>query len=101
MEAITGEPAVPSVYVYSPLAEDHFRVVEITSLEPTISVLLVDYPDDSPPDYNALSYSWGLESNTEQILCNGKILQVSPHLHEGLRSVCVTSASTRLWIDVD
>jgi hypothetical protein len=99
MEAITSEPAVASAYVYSPLAEDHFRVVEITSLEPTISVLLVDYPDDSPPDYYALSYAWGLESNTEQILCNGKILRVTPHLHEGLRSVCVISASTRLWID--
>lgn len=99
MEAIASEPAVASAYVYSPLAEDHFRVIEITSLEPTISVLLVDYPDDSPPDYYALSYAWGLESNTEQILCNGKILRVSPHLHEGLRSVCVSLASTRLWID--
>lgn len=99
MEAIASEPAVASVYVYSPLAEDHFRVMEITSLEPTISVLLVDYPDDSPPDYYALSYAWGFEHNTEQILCNGKILRVSPHLHKGLRSVHATSASTRLWID--
>jgi hypothetical protein len=68
-------------------------------LNPPSAILLVDYPDDSPPDYYALCYAWGLESDTEQLLCNGKILRVSPHLHEGLRSVCVTSASTRLWID--
>ncbi|OCK73738.1 hypothetical protein K432DRAFT_312159, partial [Lepidopterella palustris CBS 459.81] len=86
-------------YLYGSLAEDHFRVIEINSLDPIISLQLVDYADDSPPKYFALSYAWGAQPNTEQIICNGKVLNVSPHLHEGLRSIGAASPGTRLWID--
>src|SRR5271168_4559876 len=86
-------------YTYSSLRDDHFRVIEITSLVPTISVQLIDYPDESPPEYFALSYAWGSEQNTETILCCGKPFNVTPHLKEGLRCICTASGSRRLWVD--
>jgi hypothetical protein len=86
-------------YTYTPLKDDHFRVIEITSLEPTISVELTDCPDTTPPEYFAVSYAWGLEQNTETILCSGKLFNVTPHLKEGLRCMCAKSGSRRFWVD--
>jgi hypothetical protein len=88
-----------SDYSYALLRSDHFRVIEITNLEPTIIVQLTDYPDETPPEYFALSYAWGLEQATETILCSGKPFKVTPHLKEGLRCVCTRSGSRRLWVD--
>jgi hypothetical protein len=42
-------------YTYAPLRDDHFRVIEITSIEPTINVELTDYPDNERPEYFAVS----------------------------------------------
>jgi hypothetical protein len=88
-----------SIYAYSPLRNDHFRVIEFKSLEPLISVRLVDYPDDSPPEYFALSYAWGPDANTESIACDEKDLKITPHLKEGLRQIRTISGCQRLWID--
>lgn len=88
-----------SAYVYAPLKDDRFRVFEITSLEPTISVQLSDYPDAAPPEYFAVSYAWGLEANTEAILCSGKTFHITPHLREGLKCMCTASGSRRFWVD--
>jgi hypothetical protein len=59
----------------------------------------MDYPDDAPPEYFAVSYAWGSEQNTENILCSGKAFNITPHLKEGLRCICTTSGSRRLWVD--
>src|SRR2546423_3501653 len=94
-----SEPISRHGYTYSPLIDEDFRVIEFTSLEPIISVKLVEYPDDSPPEYFALSYAWGSETNTETILCDGKGFKITPHLEKGLRYICMTSCCARLWVD--
>lgn len=94
-----SEPISRPGYTYSPLIDENFRVIELTSLEPIISVKLVEYPDDSPLEYFALSYAWGSETNTETILCDGKAFKITPHLETGLRHICTTSGCARLWVD--
>jgi hypothetical protein len=74
-------------------------IIEVTSLEPTISVQLTDYLDDAPPEYFAVSYAWGSEQNTETILCSGQTLNITPPLKEGLRCMCTASGSRKFWID--
>jgi Heterokaryon incompatibility protein (HET) len=86
-------------FQYGSLAEHHFRVIEISSINPIITIELADYADNSPPEYCALSYAWGSQANTEEIICNDKVFNVSPHLHEGLRSIGAASPGIRLWID--
>ena len=88
-----------SIFTYTPLRDGYFRVVEITGLEPTINVQLTDYPDEAPPEYFAISYAWGLEQNTETILCSGKQFKVTPHLKEGLRCIYMASGRRRFWVD--
>lgn len=88
-----------SGYMYALLRDDHFRVIEITSPEPSISVQLTDYRDEATPEYFALFYAWGSEQASETILCCGKPFNVTPHLKEGLRCICTTSRCGRLWVD--
>ena len=88
-----------SAYKYASLREDHFRVFEFKTLEPVITASLVDYPDNSPQEYFALSYAWGIDANTEPIMCDGRILMITPHLKEGLQQICINSGCQRLWVD--
>lgn len=86
-------------YAYATIKSDQFRVIEVQGFEPDIRISLVEHSDDSPPEYFALSYTWGFECNTEHILCDGKTFRVTPHLKEGLQSICNTCGSSNLWVD--
>ncbi|UKZ52176.1 hypothetical protein TrVGV298_005951 [Trichoderma virens] len=48
--------------------------------------------------YTALSYTWGLETPTAPILCNGSILEVTLNLHEALLYLRYMGVET-IWID--
>lgn len=89
-----------SPFPYSPLREDHFRIIEFDAVQPEISIRLVDYPVDGALEYSALSYACGTEPKTEAILCNGKDFKITPHLKESLRQICSHSSHLRLWVDV-
>ena len=86
-------------YRHSPLREDCFRVIELESIEPRISVRLVDYPDESPPEYFALSYAWGSQTNTNAIVCNAKEFKLTQHLEDGLKQIFAKSKCRKLWVD--
>lgn len=86
-------------YTYTAIKPDHFRIIEIHSLEPEIRIKLVERPDQSPPEYFALSYCWGTENNTEHILCDEKAFAITPNLKEGLKSIYHACGSFRLWVD--
>ena len=88
-------------YRWTKLGENAFRVFEVLSLEPaiSISIRIVDRSNDKLPEYHAISYAWGDGEATEPISCDGKMLLVTPHLLEGLRCVCAASAYRTLWVD--
>jgi hypothetical protein len=48
--------------------------------------------------YTALSYTWGPETPTAPILCNGSILEVTLNLHEALLYLRYMGVDT-IWID--
>ena len=88
-----------SVYKYSPLPEGHFRILEVTSVEPIISTRLVEYSSDKAPDYYAVSYAQGSQPNTEEISCDNAAFYITPYLHEGLRCIYKAYGPTELWVD--
>ena len=90
------DPVAPldvQTYRWTKLGENAFRVFEVLSLEPaiSISIRIVDRSNDKLPEYHAISYAWGDGEATEPISCDGKMLLVTPHLLEGLRCVCAAS----------
>ena len=88
-----------SLYKYSQIAADHFRLIELKSLTPVLDIGLADYSDHSSTTYHAVSYAWGLESNTGGILCNGRQFKITPHLVAGLQIIFQHHRDTRLWVD--
>jgi hypothetical protein len=95
----TQHPSSRSPYKYDPLSEGHFRVLEITSIEPTVTIQLAEYPNDKAPDYHAVSYAWGSQPNTEVISCDNAAFCVTPHLYEGLQCIYKAYGPTKLWAD--
>ena len=49
--------------------------------------------------YNALSYHWGSLQAQCHILCNDKIIEVSPTLHEALSQYRKSNQNKPLWVD--
>jgi hypothetical protein len=86
-------------YTYQNIGNDQFRVIKVQSYNPEIRISLEEHSDSSPPEYFALSYAWGTENPTEYILCENKLLPLTPHLKEGLRSIFHTCGTSNLWID--
>ncbi|PMD23515.1 heterokaryon incompatibility, partial [Hyaloscypha hepaticicola] len=51
------------------------------------------------PVYEALSYTWGDESNMRNIRLNGCLFAVSNNLYEALSHLRTSAAERTLWID--
>lgn len=86
-------------YRWSPLGQNAFRVLQILSLEPEVSVELHDHSFDNPPEYHAISYAWGDQAPTEFIFCNGQKIAVTKHLRECLKCAVSVSKCDHLWVD--
>lgn len=87
-------------YVYDELPEHYVRVLKITAVEPRIVCSLESYPLDKAPAFHAVSYAWGDKGVIHvTILCDDQELLVTPHLHEGLRRMTVSTGVEFLWVD--
>ena len=98
-------------YSYNPLPKDgsNIRLIELLGGDdPQIrcSMHVVDLEDTrSIPGngqrgkYEALSYTWQSQTLSDSIICNGKLLSVTPILHEALRTLRKATGSRLLWID--
>jgi Heterokaryon incompatibility protein (HET) len=78
-----------------------FRVLELLpgkDNEPISFLLLkVDWTD--PPEYEAVSYTWGDPNAKVTIICHGKKLEVGRNIHNGLTHLRFPDRSRILWID--
>lgn len=54
---------------------------------------------DDAPAYEALSYVWGDQTHREEIIVNGKSMQVGIQLNHALRRLRQQSASRLVWVD--
>lgn len=54
---------------------------------------------DDQPEYEALSYVWGLETDTLPIQLQGQTKQVTQNLHSALRGIRHIDRERVLWVD--
>lgn len=52
-----------------------------------------------PPAYEAISYTWGDPNIKVPSFCDGKLLEITPSLQEGLRHLRYKSETRLLWAD--
>ena len=90
------------LYKYKELPNDSsFRVLELLpgELDESISCRLHVADWTNPPDYEAISYAWGNSSDTFPANCDGKLLDISPNLRDGLLQMRLSDHSRFLWAD--
>ena len=90
------------LYQYDDLpSQASFRVAELLPgkrNEPVSCLLhLADWSD--PPEYEAISYTWGDPNARATINCNGKRLEVTQNLYWGLVHIRLRDRSRFLWAD--
>jgi hypothetical protein len=79
------EPS-PSATLYSPLETHDIRLLTIISIEGSHIVCRLDtYPCWLAPEFDALSYCWGLDTDTASITCNNRQLEIRQNLYGALK----------------
>ncbi|KAI1264076.1 heterokaryon incompatibility protein-domain-containing protein [Xylariaceae sp. FL1019] len=92
-------------YIYQPLSKDEkqLRLLDLQPGSGTICCRLRQVPFNSPGDYEALSYVWGKETTTCQILVDDQLYRVGRNLHTALkylrRDTEAPLTRRTLWID--
>ncbi|OBS29629.1 hypothetical protein FPOA_03568 [Fusarium poae] len=95
-------PIINKEFSYSPLVDQDFpiRVLQVESddISESISCTLVNYKDANEKGWTCLSYTWGTEPPTEEIVINGSSFPVRNNVYNFLKEArrqCLTN----LWID--
>jgi Heterokaryon incompatibility protein (HET) len=91
-------------YIYSPIAARSFRILKIFSGSSYQSILrceLIEASLDNRPGYEAISYTWGGQTPSQIIICEGRQLLVTRNCETALRHFRPgTKGEHRLlWID--
>jgi hypothetical protein len=88
--------------MYTPLLNrDSFRlmVLEPGSRDDPIRVHLCIWDTASAPKYDAISYVWGDPTQTVEIVCNAKAVQITATLHWALSRVRLPNEPRTVWAD--
>ncbi|KAK5081305.1 hypothetical protein LTR05_008099 [Lithohypha guttulata] len=104
----TKSLSIRDAYVYKPL-NAYNREIRILTLqpfltppdghEPIVCGSLQEISLDSSPFYFALSYVWGVASQTFPIILDGRIFNVTTTLHSALRQLSQKGYALPIWID--
>ena len=86
--------------IYSAIGVGEFRLMTILNINGLPRCSLENVPLRNAPKYTALSYTWGHESLTAAIVCNGERISVTPNLSEALKYLySYLDQSSKIWID--
>lgn len=91
-------------YQYAPLSEpDKIRCLVLESGtgdadEPLVCSIRHHRLDDNP-DFEAISYTWGISDKTHTISCNGQRLYITKNLHTCLLQTRLRNQKRVLWAD--
>ena len=96
--------SIGSLHPYDELPQpppDSFRVAEILPGrgDQPVSCLLHTTNWNNPPPYEAVSYAWGDANAKAQVLCNGKIIEVTQSLYRALLQLRYQDRSRFLYAD--
>lgn len=89
-------------YQYSPLPSEQFiRLLELYPghANDNLDCTLHQTKLENAPKYEAISYAWGDPANKIDVLCDGKIIMVTPNLKDALLRLRIKDRSRVLWID--
>lgn len=92
----------PSFYQYKPLPSEKFvRLIELYPghTNEDIACTLRQTRLEDAPKYEAISYAWGDPANKINLLCDGKIITVTPNLKDALHRFKFKDRSRILWAD--
>ncbi len=53
----------------------------------------------APPQYDALSYTWGGQTPTRPVICNNRVLLITENAFSAIRRLRCHSEPRKLWID--
>jgi hypothetical protein len=77
-----------------------FRVLKLHgSFRSALTCELIEASLDAPPPFEALSYAWDAQSTDQSLICNGRLVQITPNCEAALRRLRYKVASRVLWID--
>lgn len=102
------QPLAMVEYKYHPLpGEDHIRLLTIhpgkSDDQIILSLISTHFPQKSPPDYEALSYTWGSQENLEEVsIQDGGALatiRITQNLAVALRHLRYSDRPRVMWID--
>lgn len=88
--------------IYNPLTESTIRVISIRSAledEEPIECSLHEVPLDCLPDFEALSYVWGNQSDRGNIYIDGARFSVTKNLYIALKNMRKRDSHRTMWID--
>ncbi|KAK4206858.1 heterokaryon incompatibility protein-domain-containing protein [Rhypophila decipiens] len=88
-------------YVYSQLGPGEIRLLVLAPRSGWGEVIcrLEHRLLSSDPDYEALSYCWGVDDKDHQVICEGKIIKITASLFSALRHLSFKRKERRLWVD--
>ncbi|KXH47991.1 hypothetical protein CNYM01_02579 [Colletotrichum nymphaeae SA-01] len=88
------------VYDYRPLGSDEFRLIRVLPTRTsTIKLEILHGLIRSPPDYVAISYTWGDPGETKRLELDGIEILVSSSLHGALRALRQQKDAVIVWVD--
>ncbi|MCJ1408010.1 hypothetical protein MMC19_002083 [Ptychographa xylographoides] len=89
--------------LYSRLAETDIRLLTVNVRDGVAASLeLHTYPRAAAPEYDAVSYTWGNDTSTTTLMCNGVSLEIRTNLFKALPFIHDFRPEPRtrpLWID--
>ncbi|ORY09947.1 heterokaryon incompatibility protein-domain-containing protein, partial [Clohesyomyces aquaticus] len=87
--------------IYSPLPDDHIRIIELQPGERDDSLVcnLIPVSTQPWPDYETISDVWGDPNITRPICCNSESLPITRNLGHALRALRHHNRCRRLWAD--
>jgi hypothetical protein len=90
-----------ATYVYSPLGKGEIRLLVLEPRSDSHQVIcrLEHRLLSGDPDFEALSYCWGVDSKVEQAICDGKTLKITASLFSALSHLSLKRKERWLWVD--
>lgn len=86
--------------IYKALEQGEFRLITILNVDGLPECMLENVSLKDTLEYNTLSYSWGNQSPTAAIVCNGDSFSVTPHLSEAFAPLhSYLGPLRKIWID--
>jgi hypothetical protein len=85
--------------IYNQLTGSNIRLLRLLPGRSDIKFELVDVSLEDSPDFEAISYVWGLQHERQPVFCQDQIVYISVNLAQALRGLRNTKKSRLLWAD--